>query len=49
MMKVKNADDFIAWLYKELIEMIYNRKITSEQMSIYHKLVAKWREENEGQ
>ena len=47
MMKEKTADDFIAWLYKELIDMIYHRKATSKEMAIYNKLISKWRQENE--
>lgn len=46
-MKEKTVEEFITWLHKQLIEMMYNKELSSEQMTIYHKLIAKWREENE--
>ena len=42
-------DDYISikWLHKELIELIYKRKLSSEVMAIFNELIAKWRRENE--
>ena len=45
--KEKTADDFITWLHKELVELMYENKLSSDHMTTYHKLIAKWRQNNE--
>ena len=37
----------IDWLHKHLIEAMYERKLSSEVLAVFHELIAKWREENE--
>ena len=37
----------IDWLHKELIEAMYERKLSSEVLSVFHEIIAKWRKENE--
>ena len=42
-------DDYISikWLHKELVELMYKRKLSSEIMAIFNELIAKWRRDNE--
>ena len=37
----------IDWLHKQLIEAMYERKLSSEVLSVFHEIIAKWRKENE--
>ena len=37
----------IDWLHKQLIEAMYERKLSSEILSVFHEILAKWRKENE--
>ena len=36
----------ISWFYKELIEQMYNRNLSSDVMSVFHEIIAKWEKEN---
>lgn len=44
--KVINAIP-IDWLHKQLIELMYERKLSSEVMETFHKLIALWEKEHE--
>ena len=46
-LKEKSADDFIDYLHKELVELMFNNKLSSDHMAIYHQIIAKWKEQNE--
>ena len=43
-LKERSADEFISYLHKELVELMYNNKLSSEHMNVYHKIIAKWKE-----
>ena len=34
----------VDWLHKELVDLVFNDEISSDQMKVFHKLIAKWRE-----
>ena len=36
----------IDWLHKELIELLYKGELGSEQMTVYHRLIKRWKDEN---
>lgn len=38
----RSDEEFIDFLRKELIEMMFERTISSEDMIIYHKIISKW-------
>ena len=44
---MKTDEDFIKFLQKELVDMIYNKEIDGDDMKVYNKIVAKWRKKNE--
>lgn len=33
----------IDWLHKELVEMVFDDEMDSNQMAIYHRLISRWR------
>ena len=37
----------IEWMYKQLTDMLYERKIDHDVMKVFYKLVADWRRKNE--
>lgn len=39
--------DFIEFLHKELVEAMYNREISSDAMTVFHKIISKWRKQND--
>lgn len=40
---MKTDKDFIDFLQKELVDMIYDKKTKSENMKVFNKIVAKWK------
>ena len=46
-MKEKTIDDFITFLNKELVELMFNGEISSDHMSKYHQIITKWKKQEE--
>lgn len=44
---MKTDKDFIEYLQKELIDMIYDKEISSDVMKVFNKIIAKWKEATE--
>lgn len=47
-MSAKTDQEFISFLHKELVDLMYERKISSDVMSVFHQIIGKWcmRKEN---
>ena len=44
-MEQKKDIDFIEWLRKELVDMLYNDEISSDVMKIFYTLIERWKHE----
>lgn len=36
----------VEWLHKELIELMYERKLSEELLKVFHEIIKKWEERN---
>lgn len=41
---MRTDKEFIEYLRKELVDLLYERKMSSDVMNIFHKLIHKWEE-----
>ena len=44
---MKTDKDFIEFLHKELVDMMYAGEINGDILKVFHKIIAKWKKATE--
>ena len=44
---MRTDKDFIAWFHKKIVDLVYEKKLSSEVWKLFQEIVKEWEKQNE--